>query len=1065
MGTRKRLAVIATPASQPGQRLAPGALDGDAVRARLLLSDAGFSVLDLDPAIDLAEQLDVYFEEEPAGLDTEVLFYASCQVAMSGDGELFLCLDPADPETGDALSDIAGVFRDMVPGAVLFLLECRHAASDDPFRSTAFVEAAKAAVGSADTGVELLIAARPGEGVDGESVSPFTRVALETLDEADPSAPLTAVELYGRMRESERLLGVVPSFAHAGGATRFVLLRGEGESEAVAPQAHDLDGVAGDTFVDQTPVDAELALPRSGPAPTPVEDTQVDEDAVRAVVSAVVSAVSDAVAGPPREAATLPGPAVSPAEAPLPPAPSPPPPVPSPPPPVPSPPPPVPSPPPPVPSPPPPVPSPPPPVPSPPLPPPSPQNRAPSWPAPRSTSDPPIEIPPAPISIIPPSPSSPPDAMTVSDYIDSGRQLTDKGDDEGALVRYKKALGLGSALLHERAEIYVLVGLAKQRQGKRREAIANLQKGLQLAPDRRDALETLLELTASEHDWRSLAGLEERALELANGDEERFEMLLRFATRWREVAKDRDRAQVAYEKARALQPDSLVVLEALREIYAEGKAVEEELAVRRRIADLSSDARDRAQKLFALGQTYLTSLGQEDRAFELFDLSLEADPTFLQPLEAIAKPLAERQEWSELEQAYRRMLDRAPRISSEEVQSEVTWELCRRLGLLFRDHLDDPTLALDAFEDALEEKPRDRGSRQTVVDLAEQVGDLGRAAAHLQALAAMGPPDPEGMHRLFGLFQRLKKPDLAYLAASATAFLGVADDRERIIYEEHRPDGVPKLVRPARAEALELLADAELDRNVQRILRAIAPAAVTARVEMLSESGALAQLDPKARQDPETTTVTAVRSLAWGSHFLGIATPAIYLGDDPTVSLLAMPQEEPTTVIGGAALRGRSLSDLAFLVGRHLVYHLEENRLLLFYPSLEDLSVCFMAAIRIVLPDVPVPSAVFDAVKALRPVFETWLGTEELEELKDAVRAFDEAGTRANLAGWAAAVERTATRAGYVLSGDLAVAAKILAEDPRGLVPVDDKIADLLGYAVSDAHHALREELGIAVEP
>lgn len=1035
MGTRKRLAVIATPASQPGQRLAPGALDGDAVRARLLLSDADFSVLDLDPAVDVAEQLDLHFEEEPAGLDTEVLFYASCQVAMSADGELFLCLDPADPETGDALSDIAGVFRDMVPGAVLFVLECRHAASDDPFRSIAFVEAAKAAVGSADTGVELLIAARPGDGVDGERVSPFTRVVLETLDEADPATPLTAFELYARMRESERLLGVVPSFAHAGGATRFVLLRGEGAAEPARAGAADLDGVAGDTFVDSTPVDAEGELPRALAAPTPSEGTPVDEDAVRAVVSAVVSAVSDAVAGPPLDAAPPPSPPPS-TSSPPPSTSSAPPSTPSPRPSSPA-----------------------------PMPPPSPQNRAPSWPAPRAASEPPIEIPPAPISIIPPSPSSPPDEMTVADYIDSGRQLSAAGDDEGALVQFKKALGLGSALLHERAEIYVLVGMAKQRQGKRREAIANLQKGLQLAPDRRDALTTLLELTAAEHDWRSLAGLEERALELAGGDAARFEMLLEFANRWRVVAKDRDRAQIAYEKAQALQPDSLVVLEALREIYAEGKAVEEELAVRRRIADLSSDARDRAQKLYALGQTYLQDLAQEEQAFELFDLSLEADPTFLSPLEAIAKPLAERQEWSELEQAYRRMLDRAPRIADEEVRREVTWELCRRLGLLFRDHLDDPTLALAAFEDALEEKPRDRASRRVVVDLAEQVGDLGRAAAHLQALAAMGPPEAEGMHRLFGLFQRLKQPDLAYLAASATAFMGVADDRERIIYEEHRPDGVPKLVRPARAEALDLLADAELDRNVQRILRAIAPAAVTARVEMLSESGALAQLDPKARQDPETTTVTAVRSLAWGSHFLGVATPAIYLGDDPAVSLLAMPQEEPTTLIGGAALRGRSLSDLAFLVGRHLVYHLEENRLLLFYPSLEDLSVCFMAAIRIVLPDVPVPSAVFEAVKALRPVFETWLGTEELDELKDAVRAFDEAGTRANLAGWAAAVERSATRAGYVLCGDLAVAAKILAEDPRGLVPVDDKIADLLGYAVSGAHHALREELGIAVEP
>ena len=47
-------------------------------------------------------------------------------VALSPDGELFLCLDPENPGMGDALGDIAAVFRDRARGDALFVLECHH---------------------------------------------------------------------------------------------------------------------------------------------------------------------------------------------------------------------------------------------------------------------------------------------------------------------------------------------------------------------------------------------------------------------------------------------------------------------------------------------------------------------------------------------------------------------------------------------------------------------------------------------------------------------------------------------------------------------------------------------------------------------------------------------------------------------------------------------------------------------------------------------------------------------------------------------------------------------------
>ena len=49
--------------------------------------------------------------------------------------------------------------------------------------------------------------------------------------------------------------------------------------------------------------------------------------------------------------------------------------------------------------------------------------------------------------------------------------------------------------------------------------------------------------------------------------------------------------------------------------------------------------------------------------------------------------------------------------------------------------------------------------------------------------------------------------------------------------------------------------------------------------------------------------------------------------------------------------------------------------------------------------------------------------------------------------------------------GDLEVVATVLRSDPLGLISADEKIADLVGFVVSDEHHALRDELGIAIQP
>src|SRR5689334_24695781 len=85
-----RYGLIVAPTTLPDLRPAPGTLDSDLVRARLPQEDVAIDVVDIDPGVDVAEQIDRFFDSHPAGAEA-IVFYASTFVVLSAEGEVFLC--------------------------------------------------------------------------------------------------------------------------------------------------------------------------------------------------------------------------------------------------------------------------------------------------------------------------------------------------------------------------------------------------------------------------------------------------------------------------------------------------------------------------------------------------------------------------------------------------------------------------------------------------------------------------------------------------------------------------------------------------------------------------------------------------------------------------------------------------------------------------------------------------------------------------------------------------------------------------------------------------------------
>jgi hypothetical protein len=141
------------------------------------------------------------------------------------------------------------------------------------------------------------------------------------------------------------------------------------------------------------------------------------------------------------------------------------------------------------------------------------------------------------------------------------------------------------------------------------------------------------------------------------------------------------------------------------------------------------------------------------------------------------------------------------------------------------------------------------------------------------------------------------------------------------------------------------------------------------------------------------------------------------------------------------------------------------HRLLLFYPSLEELTACFVTALAIALPERPIPPKVQAIVDGHKSLFEEHIQPQQLATIRKAVNEFEAAQVRPDLTRWAAAIERCATRAGYLLCGNLEVAASVLRSEPRGALDPEAKVADLCAFSVSESIALLRDEMGVTIKP
>jgi golgin subfamily B member 1 len=617
---------------------------------------------------------------------------------------------------------------------------------------------------------------------------------------------------------------------------------------------------------------------------------------------------------------------------------------------------------------------------------------------------------------------------------------------------------------------YERLGIARLRAGTPAEALEPLEKALALDPRRSRALEMLVEAARASGNDDAVVRHTQALLAITDDPKTKLALLEHVATIHHERRHDPQRAIAAYLEALQIWPDERSIMHRLLELYTETKQWKQSVQLLARLAELTQGP-TRGPYFVAAGNILAEELSARAEAVEAFEQALDADPYDLKSFERIDQLVTEAHDWKTQERIYRRQIKRLGGEPPPEKRPALVM-LWHGLGEIYRTRLKDGPAAIAAFEVAASLDPDSLERRRVLAELYRLAGPATypKAVAEHRALVAQAKTLAEmvpHLKTLVRLFIELGSLDEAHGAAAALVVIGPADADERALYAQYRPTGVVRAHARLTEEVWQKqLYHPEEDRALSQILATLAPAVAMARARPFKDSG----LKKKQRRDLLTDQALPCKVLAYGAAVLGVTAPEVYLASDApgevdvvnvrgtVVGVAGL----PALVLGKGIADMRSDIELAFVAGRTLAAMRPDHLLRWpsFVPTLAELEIVVHAAIRLVNPKSDVPAEQAAAVAQYVTLLERTLPPQLVEQLTVLVRRFQAAGNGPDLGRWSRAACLSTIRAGFLLAGDLEVAAR-LGQAAYPAIDSSEIVRDLCAWSVSDGYFELRAQMGL----
>ncbi len=609
-----------------------------------------------------------------------------------------------------------------------------------------------------------------------------------------------------------------------------------------------------------------------------------------------------------------------------------------------------------------------------------------------------------------------------------------------------------------KVELFYRMGLCELRQGKASDARTWLQRALEVDPTHRPTL--LLQMETGEAKPESLVDAKKALLATA-APEEKVRLLTEIGDLYSDKLGDSAQAISAYREALEIRPEERRLLHRCLEKYVDQKAWAPALEMLERLIVIEKEVNVRAKYRLAAARLCRDELGRPEQAAKLFSEALDDDASLPGAGEELEALLVERQEWKDLARFYRRALKRLGAETSDGKNGERL-RVWSALGQICLERLGERESAIAALEVALSFDKTNLDRTRQLADLYLEGGPdhLDKAiAAHQQLLRTEKQRIPSYRGLRFAYLQTGQR-DRAAAASWALVFLKKGEPDDQRVVQEWKARPLVQARRPLNDELWQKIAHPDEDRLIGALFSAISPVLSAAQAQPHKNLG----LQRKEALEPNDPRPLA-RALKYVATILSVPAPEIYLRPE---------QKEPLVV--QVAIDGRNIVPV-FLVGQPLLSDKKSERELHFDLARRLTFLRPERFLRSLLPQPPQLTHILEAVFTLAgdaatpehartiDVLRRALQPAQLEQVAAIAKRLRATGQKpeAIIGSWLAASDLTASRVGFVLLGDLELAARMLASEsaPVGALPATQRLLDLIWSSVTEEVFAVRKHLGL----
>jgi tetratricopeptide (TPR) repeat protein len=597
-----------------------------------------------------------------------------------------------------------------------------------------------------------------------------------------------------------------------------------------------------------------------------------------------------------------------------------------------------------------------------------------------------------------------------------------------------------------RTALLMRLGHALRADGQYEGAVAQYRQVLAQDPSAQPAFDALTELLTEQGAFDEVITLCRERLSGVYDEDETVSLFDQLVSIWLDKLDDTTEALRTLEERLAFRTDR-AGLECLVRIHELRRDVDAAVAAREELAASLTDPAEQVDALIDAAHQAEVELGDSSRAERLARKAFDLDRTNPVALEFTVSVLKSQNDFAGIAELYEQAL-------ALELVPEVALGLLSDLIAVYREQLRDPERTARTARRAIRLAPDRADLRIVLADAYDRQGLLGEALDQARAAAMIAPDIPVTYRIARRILQRSGDVDAAYAAAGLASWLDPSDIESARFTNAFDSTSLLVAERTLADEDWQLLAD-EVNPSLLVALDAIHDAVVTLRVN--SRNRKPLELDPTMRHSPEKSTATVARSVQWAGRLLRIGLPAVYILPDLDEPLVVARTDEPSLLFGRALATGHTLTELAFLSGRHLTLFRREYYLLALFRNARKLALPLRGALMLASGRSPAREDVRNVAKKLQRL----LKDSDLEQLCEATDLLD-ADIDALLEEWMGAVQRTATRAGLLACGHPQIAGTLLDRYPlRGALDPEQQREALVLFALSDQYSELRRRLGV----